>query len=91
MVKSCPGLINCAPVSEDVWVTPPFLTSALDGSGQLHTPAALPPKERTHYRGRLLIPTTGLDVIEKRNICILSPPQSTKIDHEITKHFAVVP
>jgi hypothetical protein len=39
-------LISYALCDEDVWgsegIAPPFLTSALDGSGELHTPAALP-------------------------------------------------
>jgi hypothetical protein len=41
-------LINKAPNHEEIWgsggMAPPFLTSALDGGGQLHAVAALTPE-----------------------------------------------
>jgi hypothetical protein len=47
---------------------PPFLTSALNRSGQLEAPTALPPGNSpgTHFMGGWADPRTGLDVMEKR-------------------------
>jgi hypothetical protein len=45
----------------------PFLTSALDGSGQLHAMAALPLRGKapyTHYIGGWVGTTAGLDVMK---------------------------
>jgi hypothetical protein len=46
--KVIPGFINKASRHEVLWgsggIAPPFLTSALDGSGQLHALAGLPAK-----------------------------------------------
>jgi hypothetical protein len=47
------------------------LTSALDGDGQLHAPAALPPRERapgTHWIGGWVGPRAVLDAEVKRKI-----------------------
>jgi hypothetical protein len=46
-------LINYEPCHEDVWgnvdIPPSFSTSAIDGSGQLHAPAALLPEKSPQY------------------------------------------
>jgi hypothetical protein len=59
----------------DVWVSggtaPLFLTSAVDGGGQLHTPAALSPDKEhpsAHWIGGCMDPRAGLDIVNKRKI-----------------------
>jgi hypothetical protein len=72
MVKLSLCLINYAPRHEEVWesggIVPPFLTTALDWSYQLHATAALPlqlkaPPHGTHIGG-WMSPTACLEVMK---------------------------
>jgi hypothetical protein len=74
-VKSYQGLINYAPLHEDVWlsggITPPFLTSALDGGVRSasrfcrFTQGETAPG--TDCTGGGVGPRAGIHVTEKRN------------------------
>jgi hypothetical protein len=49
-----------------------FLTTVLDGGGQLNAPAALPPGKKTPEPIRLETgwgPTNGLEALEKKKSC----------------------
>jgi hypothetical protein len=53
-------------------IAPPFLTSALGGGKwSVSPPKCFAPREivlGTHWIGGCMMPTTGLDAMEKRNI-----------------------
>jgi hypothetical protein len=62
-------------------MTPPFLTSTVDGSGQLHAPDRFIPEE-TVPPARQMGPRIGLEFMERRKIsfrCRESNPDSSVV------------
>jgi hypothetical protein len=62
----------------------------MEVSGQLHTPAALPPGKQphgTHWIGGWVGPITGLDDVEKRKFLIIPGLELQPVIQPVARHY----